>query len=246
MGNYECEVSMPGKELVQSLVRAMDILECVSRGRFGCRLADISEELKLNPTTAYNLMRTLAERGYLFKDSSNRYRLGPAFKELTRNETRNHIMSGTGRELLNIAAKLPGSVSGLVELCGPQIRVVLRVSPDRPGVVAAPLAFDLPVYTTSSGLCFLMQSEYAPTLFNCWPFDEYGRNRWKTKRQLEAFLRECRKQGFVQMALDDSMSIGLAEPVAENMVLNIRTVQDKHGKAAELLHECAARIRNDH
>ena len=62
----------------------------------------------------------------------------------------------------------------------------------------------------------------------------------------EAFVAECRKQGFVQMALDDSMSIGLAEPVAENMVLNIRTVQDKHGKAAELLHECAARIRNDH
>ena len=223
----------------------MDILECVSRGRFGCRLADVREELNLNPTTAYNLMRTLAERGYLFKDSSNRYHLGPAFKELTRNETRNHIMSGAGRELLNIAGKLPGSVSGLVELCGPQIRVVLRVSPDRPGVVASPLTFDLPVYTTSSGLCFLMQSEYAPTLFNYWPFDEYGRTRWKTKKRLEAFLRECRKQGFVKMALDDSMSIGLAESVGENMVLNIRTVQCKQDKASELLHECAARIRNE-
>ena len=236
---------MPGKEFVQSVMRAMDILECVSRGRSGCRLADVSEELDLNPTTVYNLMRTLTERGYLCKDSSNRYHLGPAFRELAQNESRSHIMNVARRELLHIAAEMPESVAGLAELCGPQIFVVLRISPDRVRTVTAPLAFHLPVYTSCTGLCFLMQSGSAPQLFDSWPFDEYGQSRWKSREHLEEFLRECRGRGFVQLELEESRSVGFAEPVGENMVLLLRVPRADAEKAAALLRESAARIRID-
>lgn len=224
-------------------MRALDILECVSHGRSGSRLADVSEELQLNATTVYNLMRTLTERGYLCKDSSNRYHLGPAFRELAQNETRSHIMTVARQELLHLAAELPECVAGLAELCGPQIFVVLRISPDRARTVTAPLAFHLPVYTSTTGLCFLMQSGCAPALFDYWSFDEYGKGSWKTMEQLEEFLRDCRQRGFVRLELDGARSIGLAEPVGENMALLIRVPRADGEPALRLLRESAARIR---
>ena len=236
---------MPGKEFVQSVMRALDILECVSRGRFGCRLADVSEELQLNATTVYNLMRTLAERGYLCKDSSNRYRLGPAFRELAQNEVRSHIMNAARRELLHVAAEVPECIAGLAELCGSQIFEILRISPDRVRTVTEPLAFHLPVYTSCTGLCFLMQSGAAPVLLDNWPFDEYGRSTWQSMDRLEKFLRECRRRGFVRMELEGSRSVGLAEPVGENMALLIRVPCTDAEKAVALLRESAARIRGD-
>ena len=235
---------MPGKELVQSLVRAMDILECVSKERSGCRLADVSGELGLNATTAYNLMRTLTERGYLCKAGSNRYRLGPAFRELAQNEMRGRLVTAAERELPHILRELPESVSELAELCGSVIRIVLRISPDR-GTVTAPLALQLPVYTSATGLCFLMQSEYAPDLLDGWSFEEYGLSRWGTTERLEKFLQSCREQGHVRIDLDGKRSVGLAEPVGENMVLNIRAPRADLEKAAVLLHESAGRIREN-
>ena len=95
---------MPGNELVQSLVRALDILECVARCPSGIRLADAGAELGLNTTTAYNLMRTLAERGYLRKDSMNRYHLGSALRELLLQERSKLLMQSAGSELLKIAS----------------------------------------------------------------------------------------------------------------------------------------------
>ena len=234
---------MPGKEFVQSLMRAMDILECVSRGPSGCRLADVSEELQLNATTVYNLMRTLTERGYLCKDRSNRYRLGPAFRELALAETRSHIMNRARQELLRIAAELPECIAGLAELCGSQIFEILRISPDRIRTVTTPLAFHLPVYTSCTGLCFLMQSGAAPALFDNWPFDEYGRSTWQSMERLEKFLRECRRRGFVQLELDGARSVGLAESVGESMALLIRVPRADAAKAVTLLRESAERIR---
>ena len=236
---------MRGKELIQSVVRAMDILECVSRGPAGCRLADVSEELHLNATTAYNLMRTLTERGFLCKGPSNRYRLGPAFKELAQHETRNRVMTVARRELLRISSEMPDCVAGLAELCGSQIRVVLRVSPDRARTVTAPLAFPLPVYTSGTGLCFLMQSVYAPGLLRDCSFEEYGMSRWKTREELAEFLRECRERGFVHLELDGGEFVALAEPVGENMALNIRSPRAAAKQAIALLHECAGRIRSE-
>ena len=185
---------MPGKELVQSLVRAMDLLECVARGNFGRRLADISDELKINKTTAYNLLRTLAGHGYLIKDKSNQYHLGPALKELVRQEIRSEAMQYISGELLHMAEILPESVASLAELCGPQIRIVQRVSPERPNTITYPMNIFLPLYSSCTGLCFLMHDLYAPSLYNYWPFEEHGVNLWKDMEKLEDFLQTSRKQ----------------------------------------------------
>ena len=64
------------KPLVQSLERALDILEHIASRREPVRSVDVAEGLGLNVNTASNLLRTLYQRGYLAQDTGRRYILG--------------------------------------------------------------------------------------------------------------------------------------------------------------------------
>ena len=68
---------------VQSLDRAMDILECFGYGSRELDLASITKKTALNRTTARRLISNLSSRGYLAYDpETKRYRLGLKLFEL--------------------------------------------------------------------------------------------------------------------------------------------------------------------
>jgi DNA-binding IclR family transcriptional regulator len=64
------------KPLVQSVERALDILETIFAQNSAMRSSDIACKLGLNANTANNLIRTLYRRGYLTQDENGRYLLG--------------------------------------------------------------------------------------------------------------------------------------------------------------------------
>jgi DNA-binding IclR family transcriptional regulator len=64
------------KPLIQSVERALDILEELEKSSENLRSIDIAEKLGLNSNTASNLIRTLYDRGYLAQDENRRYKLG--------------------------------------------------------------------------------------------------------------------------------------------------------------------------
>jgi IclR family KDG regulon transcriptional repressor len=69
---------------VQSLDRAFDILELLSKERRGMMLTDIGKSLDLHKSTVYRLLSSLKERGYIEKDrETGNYRLGLGFIALT-------------------------------------------------------------------------------------------------------------------------------------------------------------------
>ncbi|HEX2952287.1 MAG TPA: helix-turn-helix domain-containing protein, partial [Armatimonadota bacterium] len=65
------------KPPVQSVERALDILDLLADSRSAMRAADIAAALELHPNTAHNIIRTLFRRGYLLQQDDNRYALGP-------------------------------------------------------------------------------------------------------------------------------------------------------------------------
>ncbi len=65
------------KTLIQSLDRALDILELIRDRDDSVRASDIAEELGLGVATAHNIIRSLYQRGYLTQDDNSRYLLGP-------------------------------------------------------------------------------------------------------------------------------------------------------------------------
>ena len=69
---------------VQSLDRAFDILELLSRERKGMALTDIGKHLDLHKSTVHRILASLRERGYIEQNpESGTYRLGLGFIALT-------------------------------------------------------------------------------------------------------------------------------------------------------------------
>ncbi|WP_025156147.1 IclR family transcriptional regulator [Leifsonia aquatica] len=60
----------------QSLGRALDVLDLVSRGV--ATLDALADEVGVHKTTVLRLLQTLEERGFVGRDSSHRFHLGPA------------------------------------------------------------------------------------------------------------------------------------------------------------------------
>ncbi len=67
---------------VQSLDRAFDILELLSREQHGLKLTEIGKRLELHKSTVHRLLNALKQRGYIEKTSRGSYRLGMEFIEL--------------------------------------------------------------------------------------------------------------------------------------------------------------------
>jgi DNA-binding IclR family transcriptional regulator len=66
----------PG-DLVQSVSRALRVLEEVARSSGPVPVKVIARRAKLNLSTTYHLMRTLAYEGYLVRHTDGRYSVGP-------------------------------------------------------------------------------------------------------------------------------------------------------------------------
>ena len=85
-------------KLIQSVERAVDILELFSLSETELSVKDISERLGLSKSTAHGLIKTLEHRGYLEQRSMDqKYRLGLRLFELGN-------MVGAGMELRKIAS----------------------------------------------------------------------------------------------------------------------------------------------
>lgn len=76
------EESKSRKPLIQSLDRALDILEFIGTENGSVRSIDIAEKIGIKSNTANNLLRVLYQRGYLSQDFGRGYVLGSKCWEL--------------------------------------------------------------------------------------------------------------------------------------------------------------------
>jgi IclR family acetate operon transcriptional repressor len=75
-------VDVAGGSGVQSVTRALDLLEAVAAAGGVSSLADLALDLRLPAATAHRLARTLVEAGYLRQLPDRRYALGEALVAL--------------------------------------------------------------------------------------------------------------------------------------------------------------------
>ena len=69
---------------IQSVARALDILEAIADAGGGARLVELSRRVGLNASTSHHLLSTLAQRGYVAQDAeSRRFYLGPKIVRLS-------------------------------------------------------------------------------------------------------------------------------------------------------------------
>jgi DNA-binding IclR family transcriptional regulator len=71
--------------MINSVLKAIDILELFNREEPTLSLSEICQRLDLPKSTAHNLLKTLASRGYIQKIDSGIYSLGTSIIPLTQN-----------------------------------------------------------------------------------------------------------------------------------------------------------------
>ncbi|WP_455381856.1 IclR family transcriptional regulator [Salinispira pacifica] len=101
---------------VQSLDRAFDILELLSREQQGLGLTEISCRLSLHKSTVYRMLQALRARGYIEKRDRGSYRLGMEFIELTSLYLNNLELKTEAQPVLRELARLTGNTAFLAML----------------------------------------------------------------------------------------------------------------------------------
>jgi IclR family acetate operon transcriptional repressor len=208
----------PDRDLVQSLVRALELLEILS-GR-ACRLTELAQRAKLPASTTHRLLTTMEQKRFvcfnreenLWSVSSHCYAIGSGFLR------REALYTQAAPFLNNLASQL-GAAANLGVLEGSRLIIVRQsVGCDRAPV--QPPGASLPLHATAMGKVLLAESDSRLQL--------RGQTSGKLARLTErticdpaALARELKQIKMRGFALDDEESLAgrrcLAAPVRDGL-----------------------------
>lgn len=113
--NSEREVNA----MIQSLIRAIDILEALKEPEQPFSLARLSEELQLPPSTIHRILQTFCSKNYVTRDEKTHlYQLGPALISLGMAATHNVKLQNAAPPVLRKLSAMTGEDAFLVILSG--------------------------------------------------------------------------------------------------------------------------------
>ncbi|TCL02087.1 IclR family transcriptional regulator [Sodalis ligni] len=124
------EVETSDKTLIQSVNRALDILEILAKQPDALRLQDITAGCGLNNSTCHHLLNTLVFRGYVNRRDDNRtYQLGTRLLELAYNYSGPFdLVSESLPELRRLSHEL-GVTLLLAAFSGSNLTIITRQEP---------------------------------------------------------------------------------------------------------------------
>jgi DNA-binding IclR family transcriptional regulator len=219
------EPIVPHSELVQSLLRAVDVIELVAQSERGLSLGEVCNTLGLKQPTVHNLIRTLIAREFVEKTTSPvRYRLGPAVARLAE-ERQSHSLVRQASLIMNdlferFRVLLPRlgpqeeATLSFSQYVGGEVIMLLRLRMQHPGVLERPKHV-MSAYQSAAPLTFLAfwSPEESEEYCRRHPFLDQGAPIWKTRERLDAFLQRARNLGYVQPPNFPSGQFRVAVPV---------------------------------
>jgi IclR family acetate operon transcriptional repressor len=159
----------PRRDRVQSLDRALDVLEAVAAGgELG--VSEVAARTGLVVSTAHRLLASLADRGYVRQTSpQGRYALGLKVLELAGGmQARTAALSVAARPHLERLRQATGETANLVVLDGDRVVYVDQVAGRHTVRMFTELGSSAPAHTTGSGKAMLAYWP-AETVANLYP-----------------------------------------------------------------------------
>lgn len=185
----------PRHYAIQSLDRAIDVLEALQTGDSTRGVAELARELRLPRATVHRLLAALASRGLVAQDGeTGKYYLGLKLFELGSRVADSLDLRRVARPSLVRLMKDTGETTHLVVLDGASIVFVDKVETDNPFRMVSQVGGRLPARHSGSGKALLAQLSETDLVRRAGdlPPDELSR--------LLLQLREVRRQGW---AIDD-------------------------------------------
>lgn len=149
--------------LVQSVERALDILDCLGQYPKGCGIAELSKNLDLSKSTIHRIITTLKYKGYVTQNSeTDKYQLGIKVLNLSSSITNSMDLISIVRPYIR---EFANKVDEVIHLCIPNesysnIVYVDKVSAENTSksiTMSSRIGKTAPIYCTASGKLLLSQ-----------------------------------------------------------------------------------------
>ena len=189
---------------VQSVERALSLLEAVAVSAEPVPLAQLTQVLGIDPSSVFRLANTLKRRGFLANPNGRKhYVLGPAVWRLSREYDWSRMLISICRESVKALATRTGETAHLAVREGRQVFFVDHHACGDQGVIVAGQTGKLmPLHCTAHGKALLADLDVAELkdLFGGAPLHAYTRNTITSLTKLARTCERVRTDGF---ALDD-------------------------------------------
>ncbi len=203
---------MPGSEFVQSVLRAVDVLELLASDPVGLSLGDLGGRLGLKAPTVHNLLRTLAARGLVEREGPPiRYRLGPRLVEMAQRLEHTTLERQCEALLRRLVTGGMAESAHLARQAAGDLAVVLRIDATRPHLAERPAARPLHPYASCAGLVFqaFCGRQQLAAFRRAHPFGVFGAAVWPAETELEAELERVRADGFCVRTDEAAVRVGV-------------------------------------
>lgn len=189
---------------VQSLERALTILNKISEYPDGIPIARLSEQVGLTKSTTHRLLATMANMNYVVKDEeTDKYKLGLQILFLSRNLFNNFNIVNTAKRYLE---KLSHEVNETVHLCiedHGEVIYIDKIESNQTIRMYSRIGSRAPMYCTGVGKILLsgMDKDYFEELISKMNFIPKTPTTITSKEEFVKEIEKVKSQGF---ALDNS------------------------------------------
>lgn len=186
------------KQTMQSLERALDVLEALSSSHGGIGVSELAIKTGLSKTTTHRILQTLATRGYAEKTLSGAYELGSQpFILMSRHINSLELQVEARPYLLALehALKLPAYL-GVLD--GPFVSIIGKESESKADEDFTRVGKRYPAHCSSMGkvlLSCLSAEELEEALFD-FTFEPHTPNTITNRRDFVRYLRTVRRNGW--------------------------------------------------
>lgn len=206
--------------LIQSVQRALDIVNCFDSLHVQLSLTEISEKLNLNISTVYGLINTLCAYNYIDKNPNNgKYKLGLEFLLKANLVSQSLDLKEIGHPYLMDLTKKYNETSHLYVYQHEQIFCVDKVeSPNNYFIISSRAASKLPMHASASGKVFLahMSELELDSFLQHYKLVKLTDNTITDSEALMDTLQQIRRQGYgIEEQEIEAGAYSIAAPVKD-------------------------------
>jgi len=184
------------------LTKVLSIFDLLDRSHDGLQLRAIAEQTKLNKSTAYRFLAHLERAGYLVRDNTGAYLLGPRLVHLGSGSTYQYTIRKVSRPILESLWRGTGETVNLAVLDGREVLYLDVIESPHNFRLVSQVGMRRPLHCTALGKAVLawQSANFRDELFATTKFEKLTPHSITRSSELIAELGRIQRRGY---ALDD-------------------------------------------
>ncbi|MDR3494515.1 MAG: IclR family transcriptional regulator [Ancalomicrobiaceae bacterium] len=195
-----------------ALDRGLSVLEYVVEAGHPVSMKEISTAMSIPSASAFRLVKTLVQRGYL--EETNRspqfYLPGNKVFQMVQFYQLNHSLHSVARMPLRDLAERTGQTAQLAILKGTSVMYIEQAMPKEPVSIVAPLHSFIPINVSAAGkiLCSYLSDDELMAFLSPDNLTKKTKNTISDSETLVATIKASRKQGYATDIEEFARGIG--------------------------------------